>query len=60
MTFPQKPLPEPGLKASDIPPHAIVMESRQLFGLSQELIVRHAGHDYRLRITRQNKLILTK
>ena len=25
-----------------------------------ELLIRHAGFDYRLRITRQGKLILTK
>ncbi len=37
-----------------------VVESKQLFQGGQEVVIRHAGTDYRLRITRQNKLILTK
>jgi hemin uptake protein HemP len=35
-------------------------DSRALFGRNRELVIEHAGHDYRLRITRQGKLILTK
>ncbi len=31
-----------------------------LFRGGKELIIRHDGQDYRLRITQQNKLILTK
>jgi len=34
--------------------------SEQLIGPSREVLIRHAGCDYRLRITRQGKLILTK
>jgi hemin uptake protein HemP len=34
--------------------------SRELMGPSGQLIIRHGGDDYRLRITRQGKLILTK
>ena len=34
--------------------------SHQLFGGSREVHIEHAGQQYRLRITRQNKLILTK
>lgn len=34
--------------------------SRELMGNSQELIISHAGDEYRLRITSNNKLILTK
>ena len=35
-------------------------DSRQLFGNRQEICIEHAGQAYRLRITRQGKLILTK
>jgi len=35
-------------------------QSRALFRGNQEIMIEHAGHTYRLRITRQDKLILTK
>jgi len=35
-------------------------DSRDLFRGQQEIRIEHAGHAYRLRITRQDKLILTK
>lgn len=41
------------VSASSIP-------SPELFQGGQEVVIRHDGQDYRLRITRQNKLILTK
>jgi hemin uptake protein HemP len=34
--------------------------SRELMGASGQLIIRHAGDDYRLRVTSKGKLILTK
>jgi hemin uptake protein HemP len=34
--------------------------SEHLIGPAREVLIRHAGCDYRLRITRQGKLILTK
>jgi len=34
--------------------------SRELLGDAQELIIVHSGEEYRLRITRNGKLILTK
>lgn len=34
--------------------------SEDLFGTSNELAILHDGEEYRLRITRNNKLILTK
>jgi hemin uptake protein HemP len=34
--------------------------SRELFCGHREVCIEHAGQQYRLRITRQNKLILTK
>lgn len=37
------------------------LDARQLFqGGLRELLIEHEGECYRLRITRQNKLILTK
>lgn len=36
------------------------LTSAELMGQGQELVIQHAGFDYRLRITRQGKLILTK
>lgn len=34
--------------------------SQELLGEVQELIIIHAGEEYRLRITSNNRLILTK
>lgn len=44
------------------PPQAgvSVIDSAALFGGASEVRVRHGGDEYRLRITRQGKLILTK
>lgn len=36
------------------------LKSEELIGPAREILIRHAGSDYRLRITRQGKLILTK
>jgi len=36
------------------------VRSEDLFDGSRELIIRHGSEEYRLRITRANKLILTK
>ncbi len=35
-------------------------DSQALFAGHREVLIEHAGHVYRLRITRQDKLILTK
>ena len=35
-------------------------DSRSLFGAARELLIRHNGALYRLRVTRAGKLILTK
>jgi len=35
-------------------------DSQTLFSGQQEICIEHAGNAYRLRITRQDKLILTK
>lgn len=34
--------------------------SEMLFNKGRELVIQHQGEDYRLRITANNKLILTK
>jgi hemin uptake protein HemP len=36
------------------------VDVRQLMGGHREITIKHAGQDYRLRITRNGKLILTK
>jgi hemin uptake protein HemP len=36
------------------------MDSRDLFVTTREIAISHAGETYRLRLTAQNKLILTK
>jgi hemin uptake protein HemP len=37
-----------------------VIESRELLQQRRELLIRHGNECYRLRLTRQDKLILTK
>ena len=37
-----------------------VVHSEQLFGAGREIIIKHGEEEYRLRITRADKLILTK
>jgi len=41
----------------DAPPGRI--ESARLLGRARELVILHAGREYRLRITQNGKLILT-
>jgi hemin uptake protein HemP len=36
------------------------VDSRELFGETREITIAHGGDVYRLRLTAQNKLILTK
>jgi len=36
------------------------IESRELFAADREIIIAHGDDSYRLRLTSQNKLILTK
>jgi len=40
------------------PPRTVT--SGELFGASRQLVIRHAGEEYRLSITSKDKLILTK
>jgi hemin uptake protein HemP len=36
------------------------LDSRELFAADREIIIAHGEDNYRLRLTSQNKLILTK
>ena len=36
------------------------VSAEHLFGGAKEIVIRHQGDNYRLRITRNDKLILTK
>lgn len=46
--------------AASLPSQMPVVESRQLFGSASEIGIVHQGSLYRLKITRQGKLILNK
>ena len=37
-----------------------MLQSINLFALGREIRIMHAGEEYRLRLTRNNRLILTK
>lgn len=36
------------------------LQSQHLFAMSNEIRIQHGGEEYRLRLTRNNRLILTK
>jgi len=42
------------------PPSRPRIDSRQLFAAQNEIVIEHQGEEYRLRITSNGKLILTK
>lgn len=42
------------------PAQPVTMDSTVLFARGKEVRIRHAGEEYRLRLTSNNKLILTK
>ena len=46
--------------AKALPAHTRVVDSRVLLDHTQEIRIAHDGQEYRLRLTRNNKLILTK
>ncbi|MBP2231984.1 hemin uptake protein HemP [Azospirillum agricola] len=49
-------MPWQGVAALSLP----VVESARLMAGGREIVIQHAGQSYRLRVTRANKLILTK
>ena len=55
-----KPRSAPGKPLDQIPspPTPRVLESESLFQGRTEVVIRHAGREYRLRRTRHDKLIL--
>lgn len=54
-----RPLPPPPVAGRDAAPPAI--DSRSLFAPGQSIVfIEHGGQRYTLRLTRENKLILTK
>ena len=52
-------VPEPARSAEPASPKPVV-RTEQLFGAGREVIIKHGDEEYRLRITRADKLILTK
>ena len=46
--------------AAAAPPSPVRLDSRELFRNGNEVVIVHKGDEYRLRITRNEKLILTK
>jgi len=48
------------VKQDATPPLRQRLHSAELFGTAREVVIEHAGEEYRLRLTRQGKLILTK
>ena len=49
-----------GSAISDSKPSPGAVSAELLFRGAKEIVIRHQGDDYRLRITRNDKLILTK
>jgi hypothetical protein len=37
-----------------------ILRSEELFGEAREIVIRHNGQEYRMQVTRNGKLILTK
>lgn len=61
MTRTVNPLPPTASQALPVAEGAVsVLQSSELFQGRSEIVIQHHGQDYRLRITRQNKMILTK
>ena len=46
------------MSATSVP--RLRLHSKELLGSADEIVIEHAGDEYRLRLTRQGKLILTK
>lgn len=51
-----RPEPAPGVRL----PHIPALDSAALLAGGSEVAIRHGAETYRLRLTRQNRLILTK
>ena len=55
----EPPAPRPDESAPGLP-HVRRLESTMLFERVREVVIVHHGQEYRLRITKSDKLILTK
>ena len=53
-------LDKPGTTPSDAPRTAVRVASNELMRGQRSIEINHAGQNYRLSVTRENKLILTK
>jgi hemin uptake protein HemP len=53
-------VPTKAVKATPYGPGLPCVSSNDLLGKDREIMIEHSGVYYRLRITRANKLILTK
>ncbi|MEW6036970.1 MAG: hemin uptake protein HemP [Pseudomonadota bacterium] len=60
----QRTSPPPALGANALKEKGAAVRSvwcsEELFSATNEVVILHGGEEYRLRITRNNKLILTK
>ena len=56
----QPPRTEPGAQTPNTRIDGTRIDSRRLLAGSREIVIEHAGQEYRLRLTRNDKLILTK
>ena len=57
---PARPPAEQSASRIDAVASTRVLDSARLFEGAREVLIRHAGSEYRLRLTQFNKLILTK
>ncbi|MCF7222560.1 hemin uptake protein HemP [Marilutibacter chinensis] len=57
--FPSRPL-ERALDRTPVPPRGALLDSDALLRGTREVLIRHGDEVYRLRHTRNDKLILTK
>jgi hemin uptake protein HemP len=58
-TYPDQ-IDHPLMPRSESLPSVRTLDSRNLFGSEHEIRIAHEGQEYRLRVTRNGKLILTK
>ena len=56
----QGPVPSPSTRRGPESPSPAVIRSEDLLGTQREVLILHAQEVYRLRLTRNGKLILTK
>ncbi len=57
MTQPDRTVPR---ETEPLPPTARRLDATSVFAGHREVVIVHHGQEYRLRITKANKLILTK